>query len=98
MFARVSTYTVPADGAGEAVQSFRAAVEQILGLDGLAGAYFLVAREGEKAITLTLWDTAEAMETSRVRASRARSDAARAADASVESVEEFEVAIAERPR
>jgi heme-degrading monooxygenase HmoA len=92
MFARVSTYELPPDRAQEAAAAFRDAIERISALAGLERALLLMPRDGTRAITITLWESATAMEASRVAASRARSAAANAVDGEVTSTEEFDVA------
>ena len=95
MNARVSTYELAVDKVDEGITSFREAIDRIRQLDGFQEAYFLVDRENGQAVTITLWDGTDAMESSRVSASRARSDAARAADGEVKSTCEYEIAIHE---
>ena len=95
MFARVSIYEIPHDRSHEAVASFGDAMATIASHRGLLEVYFLVGRESERAIVFTLWESEQAMAASRVTASRLRSEAARAVDAEILSVEEFEVAARE---
>jgi heme-degrading monooxygenase HmoA len=95
MFARVSTYDVPGERAEDAIRGFRDAIDRIRASDGFLEAFFLVDRDGNQAMTITLWESAHAMEASRVAASRARTEAARAADGEVRSSSEFVVAIHE---
>jgi heme-degrading monooxygenase HmoA len=89
MFARMSVYEVPEAGREEADAQFREALAQIGGAEGFVEGYYLFASESDKAVTLVVWETYEAMIASRVSASRIRSDAARAAGGEVVSVEEF---------
>lgn len=95
MFARISTYDLPGERAEDAVRGFREAIGRIRGAEGFVDAFFLVDRDGNQAVTITFWQSAHAMEASRVAASRARSDAAREADGEVRSSSEYEVAIHE---
>jgi len=91
MYARVSTYELePAPGV-DATESFSSAIERIRGLDGLVEAFFLLELDGRRAVTMTLWESVHAMERSRVAASRARTDAAHEAGATVVSTCEYEV-------
>ena len=92
MFARVSSYEIRPERAGDATESFERAIGQIREMKGLAAAYLLVNGDEGRVLTMTLWDTAAAMEASRVAASRLRSDAVRTVDGDVVSVEEYEVA------
>ena len=93
MYARISTYELESGHTDEAVGSFRAAIERIQGLSGLRDAYFLVDDDGTRALTVTVWESAAAMEASRVAASSARIDAARAVGATVSSSCEYSVPV-----
>jgi heme-degrading monooxygenase HmoA len=95
VFARVSIYEIPDGRSHEAATSFGEAMGTIASHRGLVDAYFLVARESDRAIVVTLWESEVAMTASRVTATRLRSEAARAVDAEILSVEEFEVAARE---
>jgi heme-degrading monooxygenase HmoA len=91
----MSTYDIDPERIDDGVRSFRGAIEEIRQLDGFREAFLLVDRENGQAVTITLWDGADSMVASRVRASRARTDAARAADGSVRSSCEYEIALHE---
>lgn len=91
MFARVSHYEIHEEQRSGAQASFEQALDKISQTQGLHDAYFLLACEGDRAMVITLWDTRHAMTDSRVAASRLRTDAARAVDGEVVSVDEFEV-------
>ena len=93
MFARITTYELENGRASESIDVFRPAIDHIRALDGLVDAYFLVERDGRRAVSMTLWESLDAMERSRVAASSARTEAARAAGAEVTSTVELEVAI-----
>ena len=93
MFARVTTYELEEGRATESIAAFEPAIERIRTLDGLVEAYFLVERDGRCAITMTLWESADAMERSRVAASSARTEAAREAGAEIASTYELEVGV-----
>jgi heme-degrading monooxygenase HmoA len=91
MFARVSIYEIPQDRRAEARANFESAIARIRETEGLTNAQFLLACESDRAVTITFWETQEAMAASRVVASRLRSEAAASVDGDVLSVEEFEV-------
>lgn len=93
MFARLTTYQLEDGRASESIDVFEPAIDHIRTLDGLVDAYFLVERDGRRAVSMTLWESLHAMERSRVAASNARTEAARAAGAEVTSTVELEVAI-----
>jgi heme-degrading monooxygenase HmoA len=91
VFARVSIYEVPVERARDAAENFGQAIAQIRTMKNLAAAYLLVDADNGKVLTMTLWDSAAAMEASRVTASRLRSDAVRTVEGSVLSTDEYEV-------
>ena len=93
MFARVTTYELEEGRASESIDAFEPAIDHIRTLDGLVDAYFLVERDGRRAVSMTFWESVDAMERSHVAASNARTEAARAAGAEVTSTVELEVAI-----
>jgi len=94
VFARVSTYRGdPAQidaGLAHAREKILPRVQQV---GGFEGAYYLVDRESGKALTITLWESEEAMRASEEEANRLRSESADAISATVEGVERYEVAI-----
>ena len=93
MFARVTTYELDEARASESIDAFEPAIDRVRELDGFVEAMFLVERDGNHAITLTLWDSLDALERSRVTASSARNEAARGVSAEVTSTYELEVGI-----
>ena len=93
MFARVSTYELEQGRASEAMTAFEPAIDGIRQLDGFVEGFFLVERDGLSAMTVTLWESFDAMERSRIAASRVRSDAANEAGAAVTSSYEYEVGL-----
>ena len=95
MFARVATYEVPGHRFAEIVSNFEGAIEQIKEMGGLREAYVLVSPDDNRALTMTVWASQAAMESSRVTASRLRGEAAQATDGGVLSVQEYEVAVHE---
>jgi heme-degrading monooxygenase HmoA len=92
MFARIGVYEIPGERMNEAVASFTAALEEISACEGFQEAFLFVDRDDERATTLTLWTTQEAVERSAVTASRLRTDAARAVDGNVISAQQYEIA------
>ena len=94
MFARVSTYRGDPgqidEGLDYARENILPRVQQV---DGCEGVYYLVDRQSGKALSITLWESEEAMRASEEEANRLRSESAEAADATVEDVERYEVAI-----
>lgn len=91
MFARVSIYDIPQDRRGEAQVNFSSAVARIRETEGLVNAHFLLGCDSNRGITVTYWESRQAMAASRTKASGLRSDAASSVGGDVVSVEEFEV-------
>jgi heme-degrading monooxygenase HmoA len=96
LFARVAVYDIPGHQANAAVASFGEAIDQIKDMKGLDEVFVLVSPESEQALTMSLWEGQDAMEASRIVASRLRNEAAQAVDGGVRSVVEYEVAIHQR--
>lgn len=90
MFARVSTYH-GAD-AEKFAQSFESVGDDVERLAGFSGAYLLVDRASDKALTITLWDSEDALTSSVETASEIRKRAADTGGYSIDSVEHYEVA------
>ena len=90
-FARLAIYDIPEDMQAEARAGFEQAIERIRDVAGLHEAYLLVGTESGRAVTITFWESSEAMAASRVVASRVRTEAATAVDGEIVSVEEFEI-------
>ena len=90
MHARVSTYEGQAD---ELVKGFESVTGPLEGLEGFSKAYFLVDRAGGRGMSITLWESADALAASAERANQMREEATDQAGGSIQSVENFEVAL-----
>ena len=90
MHARVSTYKGEADDLVKGFDSVTAALEEV---DGFEKAYFLVDREGGNGISITFWESEDALNASVERANQMREEATDQAGASIESVDHYEVAL-----
>jgi heme-degrading monooxygenase HmoA len=93
VFARVSIYDIPEGRTADATRSFADALATIAASRGLNEALFLVSRDSNRGIALTLWDDHDAMTASRVTATRVRSAAIESVGGEVVAVDEFEVAV-----
>jgi heme-degrading monooxygenase HmoA len=91
MWARVSRYQFPAAEIERVVDALNAAMASFANQPGLARADVLVSRKSGAGITITVWDTAEAMKASEEEADRLREDVALELIGWVQSVEEYEV-------
>ena len=93
MHARVSTYQFPdTTNIDEAVSVFQQGIRE---LPGPQEAVLLVDRNTGKAMTITFWESEQAVIESREAADRVRSEATGRARGEITSVEEFEVALKE---
>lgn len=91
MFARVSTYkTGPETLSDTPSEDIVSRVRQIPGCKGI---YYLNGTESDKAISITLWDTEEAMTASRQEANKIRKENSEAEKTQIVAVEEFEVTV-----
>ena len=96
MHARVSTYEGPPERIDEAIAAFDAD-DRLLDLKGLEDAYLLIDRESGRMVTVTLWDSREALDATAPSAGSIRTAAAGAGGQTVLSVEAYEVALRARP-
>lgn len=96
MWARISTY----DGSPESLdETTTYAREEILPplrqMSGYRGVYSLGDRRSGKGLSITLWDSEDALRASEAEADRMRRDGAERGAGSVVSVERFEVLLHE---
>lgn len=90
MHARVSTYT----GEAEALlDGFQSATEPLEHIEGFSQAYFLVDRANNRAISITMWESEDALLASAARADELRKGATEPSGSTIESVEHYEVAL-----
>jgi heme-degrading monooxygenase HmoA len=66
-------------------------------IEGFRGIVALADRESGKALTVTLWETEEAMRASEEAANRLRAEAAKALGSTIVGVERYEVTLSEVP-
>ena len=90
MHARVSTYEGEADELVNGFDSVTGALEE---LDGFSKAYFLVDRAGGRGMSITLWESEDALNASVERANQMRREATDQAAGSIDSVDHYEVAL-----
>ncbi len=97
MFARVSTYQ---GEPGSVEEATRVAREKILPaareLEGFAGVLILDDSSTGKSMSITLWQTEQALKASEEAANRLRAQSATEAGAQILGVERYEVSIDER--
>jgi heme-degrading monooxygenase HmoA len=90
MFARVSTYRGDGD---RLLQGFAEVTGPLEAIDGFARAYFMVDRAGGKGMSITVWESEEALNASAAKADELRSQGAEAGGATIESVEHYEIGL-----
>jgi heme-degrading monooxygenase HmoA len=94
VLARVTTYRGDPGQIDEGLDYARESIlPRVRQIDGFEEVYYLVNRESGKALTITLWETEEAMRASEEEANRLRSESAESARATVQDVERYEVGI-----
>jgi len=93
VFARVSRYQGDAERLRAGFDAVTGELEQ---LDGFSHAYFLTNREHSRGMSITLWESEEALTASAERAHQMRTQATEPADATIESVESYEVVLTAR--
>jgi len=91
MFARVSTYS--AADTGKLLEGFESVTQPLEQMDGFSHAYFLVDRASGKAMSLTVWESEEALSASVARADELRQQGAQTGSGSIESVEHYEIGL-----
>jgi heme-degrading monooxygenase HmoA len=89
MFARVSTYRTGPETISDAPT--QEILKRVLENPGCRGIYFLNGKESDKALSITLWDTEEALTASQQAANIIRADTSREQNIQILEVEEFEV-------
>ena len=94
MHARVSTYQGPTDP-DQIEEGLRHVRENILPqvqqMDGFKGVVGLLDRQSGKSLSITLWESEEAMRQSEEEANRVRRESAEASRETIEDVERYEV-------
>ncbi|MEX1079415.1 MAG: hypothetical protein WED09_09945 [Homoserinimonas sp.] len=89
MFARVSTYKTGPDTTSDAPSED--IVRRALEMPGCLGIYYLNGEEFGKDLSITLWQSEEAMIESREAANRIREEASAAERTQILAVEEYKV-------
>jgi heme-degrading monooxygenase HmoA len=98
MFGRVTTMHGPPDRADEFVPSLHQQVlPEARRMEGFMGLIGLLDPATGKGMTISLWESEEAMRASEEAAQRLRAESSTAIGAKVLSVERYELVIDERP-
>ncbi|MDQ6752278.1 MAG: antibiotic biosynthesis monooxygenase [Actinomycetota bacterium] len=91
MYARVSTYQTGPDTISDAPSEDT--VRRAREMPGCLGIYYLNGKEAGKDLSITLWESEEAMTESRAAANKIRAEASAAEKTQILAVEEFEVTV-----
>lgn len=91
MFARVSTYGTGPETISDAPSE--EIINAVYEIPGFRGIYYLHGKGTGKDLSITLWDSEEAMTASRETANRIRTETSAAAKTEILAVEEFEVTV-----
>ncbi len=92
-YARVSTYQFPAEQADQAAPAFEDAIENLQEIEGVTDALLLVDRNSGKAITITVWESQDALTASEQQADEIRQRGAASGGGEIAGVERYEVAL-----
>ena len=95
MFARVSTYEETEDSLAESLRRTPDVLQRVGAMSGFHGVYYLADRASGKTMSITLWETEEAMRQSEEAADQLRADEAAATGGKIVSVEHYEVVASE---
>lgn len=93
MYARASFYDMGNASRDDAVRAFEQARGPVEQMAGNQGAMLLVSPNGDKAMTITLWESEQALRDSEEQANRAREQAAGGVGMTIRDVEPYEVAL-----
>ena len=93
MHARVSTYEMGGRPKEDAARAFEQAVQGVQQLDGNQGGMLLVGEDGSRAMTITFWESADALRASEEQANQMREQAAGGAGITIADVSAYEVAL-----
>jgi len=89
VYARATTLRASPEDVQEQIDHYQEGIQSVREISGNRGAFLLVDRSAGKAISVTLWESDEAMQASRKRADELRQQAQ---ESPGESVDEYEVA------
>jgi heme-degrading monooxygenase HmoA len=91
MYARVSRYEVPSGKLDEDIRGADETQQKVAAMPGSLGLYYLVDRETGKTMSITLWESEQAMRDSETDASKLRDFTTSASSAKITGIERYEV-------
>ena len=92
MFARVTRYHADQE-ADRLLEGFKGTIGPLQLVDGFSHAYFMVDRNTGEAVSLTVWETEDAMAASTESAEERRRERAETGAASIVSVDSYEIGL-----
>lgn len=92
MFARVSAYHADEDSQ-KLMQAFQDTIGPLQQVEGFSHAYFLIDPETGRAVSMTIWESEAAMESSEPGGEERRRRRSEISGASVDSVDHYEVGL-----
>ncbi|HEY3317165.1 MAG TPA: antibiotic biosynthesis monooxygenase [Coriobacteriia bacterium] len=90
-YARVSRYEVPAEKREEDISHAEETKEKVASMPGSLGLYYLADRASGKTMSITLWESEQAMRDSETSASQLRAQTSGAVSARITGIERYEV-------
>jgi len=95
VFARVTTFQGPPERVGEGTELAKARVEEARQATGWQGVLSMADRSTRRVLTVTLWESEEALRASEQAAEQIGTQIARSGGQSVSAVERYEVVLYE---
>jgi heme-degrading monooxygenase HmoA len=93
MYARVGFYDMGGASRDDAVRSFEDTQSTIEQIEGIRSGLMLISSDGDEALTITLWESEEALRASAQLAQQMRGQAAGSAGMTPREAKSYEVAI-----
>jgi heme-degrading monooxygenase HmoA len=91
MFARVSTYR--AADADKLLEGFQSVADPLEQMDGFSHAYFLVDRGSGNGMSITVWESEQALLASAAKADELHKRGTATGGGSIESVDHYEIGL-----
>lgn len=89
MHARVSSYQ--ASDPQRLVEGFQSVSDALEQVDGFSHAYFMVDRDSGKALSITIWESEDALNASVAKADELRKQGTQSSATTIESVQHYEI-------
>ena len=92
MFARVSAYHADEDNQ-KLLQAFQETIGPLQRVEGFSHGYFLIDKDTGRAVSMTIWESEDAMDASEAGGEERRRRRSEISGASVDAVDHFEVGL-----